>query len=415
MDENTEEEYDEAFQLGCTAKMIKMSLVMSTDPPIPTYLTYAKLKYFRLQGLASRFGIMLPDQPQEERAPADERKQFFFNQLDYVERDIRSKSQHTIDMFCTGKSVEGYITCLLLCEPGNEVALGEYFRRELETCVAQLQATARMKDIDLRLEINMANAWLEGELENHYEFEPLIRSRLQNKLGKREQFEEKRSEIDPTRFITNVYWAISIVRLPDKSREHAFLVIEGTSGNTLKIWFADFVVKDILDLFRPGYRDGKVRLNYYESTQEPGVSNKLLFRCEKQLMNIQRGDRLVYSTWHIPKPTAEKLVRILERWKHNPPKYNILGNTILAASTASLSSSSNRTGHNSFTFIRMVLRELRDDYIIIPESTLEKWIFCTASRYLVDKERSDKFGFGSILIFLASAVTAVFLVKRFYF
>ena len=71
------------------------------------------------------------------------------------------------------------------------------------------------------------------------------------------------------------------------------------------IWFADFVTKESFDLVRPGIREGKVRISLYESDQRPGKSRKLLYRFDRQLMDIERGDRLLYSTWQIPKCTAE--------------------------------------------------------------------------------------------------------------
>ena len=109
MEENTEEEYyDDVFQLGCTYKKIEVSLSF-LNPPIPEMLKNAKLNYFRLQAIASRLKIELPDQQHEEKAAPDERKQFFLDQLGYVDECIRRKSKNIQDMFCNGKSVEGYI------------------------------------------------------------------------------------------------------------------------------------------------------------------------------------------------------------------------------------------------------------------------------------------------------------------
>ena len=90
-----------------------------------------------------------------------------------------------------------------------------------------------------------------------------------------------------------------------------------------------------------------------------------------------------------------------------------MGKSKLAIATAI--SKKTRPGHNCFTFARMVLHDLDDDYIEIPEGTLEKWAFCAASRFLVDKKGSDMLGFGHILFFLAGVVTCAFLFKRFNF
>ena len=287
MEENTEEEYDDAFQLGCAAKMIEKCLKFWSDPVKSLVLACAKMKYFRLQGLAGRLGIELPDQLHEEITVADERKQFFSDQLDYVELRIRRQSQYNIDMFCTGKSVESYIHYIMLHKRGDEVSPGVDFREHLEYHQDMLQATASRMGIDISEEMDKVNAWLGSTLENHNEFELLIRSQLQKKLGKGKQPEKKRSAIDPTRMISKDFWAVSLVRLPDRSNsEHAFLVIEGTSDNASVIWLADFVTENELDTVSPGIKNGKVRIAQCKSTQEPGASNKLLFQCEKQLMDI---------------------------------------------------------------------------------------------------------------------------------
>jgi hypothetical protein len=205
------------------------------------------------------------------------------------------------------------------------------------------------------------------------------------------QSEPKRSEIDPTRFITKDYWTISLVRLPDASNdEHAFLVLEGIEGNTSMIWFADFVANDTFDSVLPGIRDGKVRTYHDESV---GSCSKLLFTCPRQMMQIRSGRdclriHILYSTWQISKPTARMLIKNIEKQKEKPPKYNILGNSALAASSAT--SSRNRTGHNCFTFAREMLRDLNDEYINLPEDTLGRWIYSATSRFLVDRQFNNR-------------------------
>ena len=198
---------------------------------------------------------------------------------------------------------------------------------------------------------------------------------------------EKRSEIDPTRIITKKHWAISLVRLPDSN--HAFLVLEGISRNKSKIWFIDFVANDEYDLVLPGMRDGKVRVDYHDSKEMSGLSSKLLFQGRKKMMEIHSSDRLLYSTWAIPKSTAKKrMLNTVEALKTNPPKYNILGNSALAACSAS--SSSNTTGHNCFTFARKILHSLNDDNIRVPEDTLDRWICSVPSRYLDDQQSNNE-------------------------
>ena len=407
-----EEDYDDAFLLGSKLAWISKTFSLCGDhlkSERTQLLETIKQKYCRLQGLAKRFGIDLPNKPPEGRTDADEWINFISKQIDDVVACIsRQESAYISDMFSTGQIVENYISLLFYRKYFNILEDSE------SEALKRLQKLANIKGIDISEEMNMATAWLENELESGNELKEQIDSQLMKKFGKRKQCEEKRSEIDQTRIITKDYWAISLVRLPDKSSEHAFLVIEGTSdNNTSKIWFADFVAKDPLDLFLAGNKDGKVRIDYHDSTQEPDASKKLLFRCDKQMMKIRRGDRFLYSTWQVPKRTAEKLVRILETLEVKPLKYNVLGNNMLALSSAL--SSSNQTGHNCFTFARMVLHELPDDYIKIPDDTLGKWTYYATSRYLGDEKRSDMLGFGSVLFFVAAVVTCAFLLKRLNF
>ena len=415
MEENTEEEYDDAFELGCLDMYISVYL-LTTSPFTEDF----KFKYRKLKVFAKKFDIELPRQIPKETTAEHEKRQFYQDQIDYVEERMMSQSQYNIEMFGCGQCIETYllgVTILTKRSDWLEDSLKQEFIRGIEKAKRKLELIANKKHVDISEELSKVQACLEqGEQDDDIEELLQIRLQLQRKLGKRKILEEKRSEIDPSRFITNDHWTISLVRLPDKfSNEHAFLVLEGKSGNTLMIWFADFVANDTLDLLRPGVRDGKVRIDYHETNEEPGLSEKLLFRCRKDLMEIRKGDRLLHSTWEIPKPTGEVLVRNLETLQANPPKYNILGNTMLAGSSAR--SSSKSTGHNCFTFAKMVLHCLPDDYIEIPENKLDTWIYSATSRYLVDNQpnnqRLDMLGFRGIFMFVAGVVTAVFLFKLF--
>jgi hypothetical protein len=190
----------------------------------------------------------------------------------------------------------------------------------------------------------------------------------------------KHSDVDPSRLITDANWAISLVRLPDSGDiEHAFLVLEGITGNTSIIWFADFVQNNKLPKLTPTLAHGKVRWDYHESKEVDGSSVKLLFRCKKPLMRIRNGDRWLYSTWAIPKATAKILIRNIKTKGKNPPNFIILGDSALAFSSAS------RKTHNCFTFARMMILDLHDEYIKIQQGTLEKWIVSATHRTLPDK------------------------------
>ena len=417
MEENTQDEYDDAFELGRIAMTV--DIYLDCNVPISEIADF-KSTYFGLKAFAKKLHIELPRQIPEEITAEHEKRRFYQNQINYVEACITKQSQYSIDMFEYGKNVELYIGHLMLAKKSANIedTDREVVIRNLKNCKRNLQLIANKKRVDISEELSKGQASLElGKLENDEELKQ-IRLQLRRKLGKRKQLEKKRSEIDPSRFITNDHWTISLVRLPDTSNnEHAFLVLEGQSGNTSRIWFADLVANDALDLLGFGTKDGKVRIDYHESNEEPGPSEKLLFRCSKKLMKIRKGDRLLHSTWQIPKSTGEVLVRNLKTLQDNPPKYNILGNTMLAVSSAT--SSSNSTGHNCFTFAKVVLHSLPDDYIVIMEDTLDKWIYSATSRYLVDKQpinpRLNMLGFRSIFMFVAGVVAAVFLFKHFNF
>ena len=219
----------------------------------------------------------------------------------------------------------------------------------------------------------------------------------------------KHSDVDPSRIITDANWAISLVRLPDSGNiEHAFLVVEGITGNTSMIWFADFVQNNKLPKVKPTLAQGKVRWDYHESKEVDGSSVKLLFRCQKSLMIIRRGDRWLYSAWTIPKATAKILIRNIKTKEKTPPNYIILGDSALAFSSAS----SDPTTHNCFTFARMMILDLNDEYIEIPQGTLGKWIVSATSRTLPDKLLDEPWWDGvrftvSLFVILALGIVVV--------
>lgn len=212
---------------------------------------------------------------------------------------------------------------------------------------------------------------------------------------------ERRSEVDSNHVITDQSWAISLARLPDFSSEHAFLVIEGITGEQAQTCFADFVA-DKSALFQ-------------DSLTPNGSKMGLLYRCNYQLMNVKAGDKLLSNTWIIDKDKALSLIREVKAMK--PPKYNILGDTMLSLSSAK--SSSNETGHNCFTFAKMVLRNLNEPTIRVREDTLDRWVVSATSRYLQDdrsiqeqwyEAQSFKLMFGA----LTTAVVALAMIKVFH-
>ena len=107
----------------------------------------------------------------------------------------------------------------------------------------------------------------------------------------------------------------------------------------------------------------------------------------------------------IPERTAQTLIENIKSREKNPPKYNILGNSALAASSAK--SSRKPTGHNCFTFARMMLRDLNDAYIKVPGDTLGAWIVSASSRFLVDKKFNNKWWKASRLPLMFTFVAGV--------
>lgn len=219
---------------------------------------------------------------------------------------------------------------------------------------------------------------------------------------------DKRSEVDPSRVITDDSWAVSLVRLPDRDRsQHVFIVLEGKQGRKSKIWFADFIAgKGKFDVVKPGTKEGKVRIDYHES-EDP--TSRLLFKCEKEMMNVRANDRWLYTTTNIPKATAKILLENLEKSKKKPPKFHVAGNKSVVA-IGSAASSSNTTGHNCFTFAKKMLDDLNDVNIKLPAEGYETWIYSASSNYLVDQRfRSSKFG---LLPWFAAGAAVSFLLYK---
>lgn len=221
----------------------------------------------------------------------------------------------------------------------------------------------------------------------------------------------KRSEVDPTRVITDECWAVSLVRLPDRpnrlNREHAFIVLEGKTGRRSKIWFADFVPAQRFGFVEPGTREGKVRMESFESVAVAGQTSDqpLLFKCQRIIMDIKETDRWLYTTWLIAKSTAENLIQNIKAQQQNPPRFHLLGNrSVFAEGAAELTG--NPTGHNCFTFAKKMLHDLNDPFIQLPENDLRTWIMSATSGYLVDRQSRSrtwykKPSFPIMLLFLA--------------
>lgn len=361
-----------------------------------------KEEYEHFKVRARKLGVELPD------FTDDMIGQVLQDQIVKVEQYIDlHKSTRMIEMFRAGRVAEMFFLHLLV--------IAEAQRREDPAEKEGLTDAVRLADQVLSKLMQSAKNLgvvigdqLEGELQK-YVYNPIpwsdhtdIKIKLQKVMcgprievsskpppqpeSPRAVYKYKRSEIDPTRVITDECWTVSLARMPDRSNaEHAFIVLEGKSGGKSKIWFADFVPRRWFGVACPGTEDGKVRIEYHESEGITDPESRLLYKCQKKMMDVRASDRLLYSTWLIAQTTAENLIHMIQEQERNPPKYHALGhNSVLAKGSAI--SSSNETGHNCFTFAKMILRDLNDVFIELPDDGLETWIVSATSRYLVDKQ-----------------------------
>ena len=195
--------------------------------------------------------------------------------------------------------------------------------------------------------------------------------------------ETKYSSIDRSRPILDTIWVLSLVRKPGGTHaEHAFLILEGKQADRSVIWFMDLVGNPIL----PGMGNGKVRIVHCSGE----LDEELLFRCDRRMMDIRKGDRLLYASWNISSDKGKQLVNTVTQAQAHPPKFNILGQrSLFAASTGA--SSSVATGHNCFTWAKSQLRDLNDPCIQLPMDDLQSWIFSATSRLLVDHQPPASF------------------------
>ena len=393
-------EHEDVYDLGRHRNNLE---AMINDESITVLREYqdGTATYREYKRLASKFNIDLPEPPLEQRMDSKQKGKFFYKQFDTVEKSlIDNKPKNMIGLYSAATVVEELREVLQRSTEINKNIL------ELSTYVKPVKQAAEYLEVDINDELK--------QLENYYNFDTGCIDEIKKKLCKVTQSQAaRRSEVDQNRIITDDSWAVSLVRLPDThNNEHAFVVLEGKTGSKLMIWFADLVANDTLDLIRPGMRDGKVRMDYFESEGAVGSSAELLFRCTQKMLKIRKRDRLIQQTWLIPRPTAEKLIQNIKAQQNNPPKYNVLGDGELAASSAT--SSGNPIGHNCFTFARVMLLNVEDECIKIPQDNLDKWIGSLPSRFLVNgqknNEGSDTLLFG-LFTFMAGAVMVYSFLK----
>ena len=396
-----------------------------------------QVNYNSFKTRALKLEVQLPDLPEDGLT----HQRFLSDQITKVREYINlHKTESMSQMFELGNAAEAFLKSLLLVKmiikdktPAERHSENlETLVLDMNTCLQNLIENAKKLDED---NANQLEEELKKDCDNlKQNFDQdldSIRIRLKKKLcGSRSKISSpplqlessnavyKCSEVDPTRIITDQCWAVSLVRLPDRSNpQHAFIVLEGKKGRKSKIWFTDFVAANWFDAVHPGTEEGKVRIEYYDSEGVADPTGRLLFKCQKRMMDVRANDRLLFSTWPIAKTTAEYLIQMIEAQQKTPPKYHILGNnSVLAGSSAT--SSSNPTGHNCFTFAKKMLRDLNDPYIELPEDGLDTWICSATSRYLIDKQFRnrkwyEKSSFHLMFGFLFGVVVAFFLLKAF--
>ena len=411
--EVTEGEIELCYRLGEVGEHCAYSAEVNLYKDVPGVPEAdVEVLYSEFREIARTFNIVLPEQ-------LPHRYETIHKQLLDVGVRFQDKNKHLRIAFRLGMLLENLRLQLILC---SFEKFGKKFFPDagnvVESIAEDLQLMADEKGVDISEELRtLANR--ETELLDFVDIKRLklkLKMKLCSLATNESMTSTKRSAIDPTRMISNDYWVISLVRLPDRGNsEHAFLVLEAKTGTTSKIWFIDFVAAQDADLFLPGIQDGKVRIEIFQSEEAASLSTELLFQCRKTLMDVRRNDRLLYSSWPIPKPTAEVFLQNVEARQERPPKYNILGDSMLAGSSAT--SSSKAIGHNCFTFAKKMLLDLNDPYIQLPADKIGEWVFSATSRFLVDpmferhKWQGTRFPIAMLFVFLAGMAVSYIILK----
>jgi hypothetical protein len=362
VDAKTEEERNASFELGCVKQQIMRFIRKNGTKTITEQDIYS-----HFQTLASKLCIDIADKPSKKTTAETNEEQFIGTQIINARNFIlQHKSKEIQEMYFIGDCVENILFTLCSSANSNDP-------EELPKLVQDLQGHAESRGVDIGDELSKIN---HHESLNEEDLKKL-HSELKMKLCKGKRGEPKRSEIDSSRIITDEQWAISLVRLPDTCyNKHDFLVLEGKAVSKSMIWFIDFVANGNYNLFScPWIRDGEVRMDHFESKGEVGSSSKLLFECHEKMMEIKQSDRLSHLTKPIPKATAQKLIRNIQTQQNNSPKYNILANCSNMLPGSSAITSSYPNGHNDFTFVRMVLRDLNYEDIKMLQDSLgdQRW------------------------------------------
>ena len=232
--------------------------------------------YDAFQTRALRLGVELPDSAEEYLS-----LKFLVDQITKVKEYIKlHKTESMTQLFYCGTAAGNFFRNLGMAkliksrfteesQPGLLGSLVPQANKFLQNLIKHAKELG--VDIGDRLEedlSDMCDKYINSQVEQDLHS---IRVRLKKKMcAPRSEISSppppqldstvyKRSEIDPTRVITDQCWTVSLVRLPDRSNpQHAFIVLEGTAGRKSKIWFPDFVAAHWFDAVRPGTEDGNV-------------------------------------------------------------------------------------------------------------------------------------------------------------
>ena len=192
MEQNTEEEYDNAYKLARAVMSIRFYLRKSMPS---SELVDLELWYLRLTTLARKLDIELPMQIPKETTAEHKKRKFYQQQIDSVEACITRQSQHIIDMYNCGKYIEIYIDNLISTKATkvDDADTDVVMLSLLKVCEKDLQLIANEKGTDISEELSKGQAWLEScKLGNSEELKQ-IASQLETKLAKRKQPEKRRS------------------------------------------------------------------------------------------------------------------------------------------------------------------------------------------------------------------------------
>ena len=343
-----QQELNTAYDLGKMKLDLKK---MINDDTITLYEQDCGLEVYKeYRKVASKYNITLQDPPLEKKIDKEEKKRFFLKQIGLVEKYIFEHKHNKIGyLYEAAVQVEKSRRIV-------ETSINGSIKNNLVNPVKNIKEAAQNLNVRINDELN--------QLENYYNFDTGCINRIKAKLCEVKPT-VKRSEVDHTRIITNEYWAVSLVQLPSALHcDHVFLVLEGKTDDKSMIWFADFVAHNLVDIIYSRIKKGKVRIESHE--EEVGAPVELLYRCDKKMMKVAKDSRLLHSTWAIPKSTAYLLITNLKKQQTNPPNFSILGNAGY---------------YNCFTFAKMMLHDLKDDYIHVPKDRVGDWtVYAAATR-----------------------------------